>query len=94
MAHALGRVRIGDFDQFVETFTGRGKDKRTELGSRGATVFRSTEDPNELFIVFDWDREDIERFLADAEAQEIMREAGLQGPPEFTFIEHHAEFEA
>jgi heme-degrading monooxygenase HmoA len=94
MAHAVARTRVADFDQFIETFTTRGQAKRTELGSRGSRVFRSAEDPNEVIIVFDWDQEDVQRFLADPEAQEIMREAGLQGPPEFTFVEHHVELEA
>lgn len=94
MAHAVARTRVADFDRFIETFSTRGKAKRTELGSRGSRVFRSTEDPNEVIIVFDWDPEDVQRFLADSEAQEIMRDAGLQGPPEFTFVEHHDEFDA
>lgn len=94
MAHAVARTRITDFDQFINTFQSRGKAKRAEMGSRGATVFKSIDDPNEVIVVFDWDREDVQRFLADAEGQEIMAEAGLEGPPEFTFVERQVEFEA
>jgi quinol monooxygenase YgiN len=28
---------------------------RAEYGSRGATVYRSKSDPNEVYLVFDWD---------------------------------------
>jgi quinol monooxygenase YgiN len=94
MPHAIARVRVADFDRFIETFSTRGKAKRAEHGSRGVTVFRSTEDPNALVNVFDWDREGVEAFMADPETKEIMAAAGLEGPPEYTFVERMAEFEA
>ena len=94
MPHAVARVRVADFDRFTRTFETRGKAKRTEHGSRSATVFHNAEDANEVIVVFDWDREGIEAFLADPEAQEIMAEAGLQGPPDFTFVTWHEELDA
>ena len=94
MAYAIAHLRIADWDQFIETFSGKGKAKRAEHGSRGVTVHRSSDDPLQLVNVFDWDREGVEAFMADPEAREIMAAAGLQGPPEFTFVERMAEFEA
>ena len=94
MAHAIARVRIEDFDRFIETFSTRGKAKRAEHGCRGVTVFRSTEDPKALVNVFDWDREGVEAFMADPETKEIMEAAGLEGPPEYTFVERMAELDA
>ena len=86
MPHAVARVRVADFDRFIETFETRGKEKRKEHGSRSASVFRDAEDPHGVVAVFDWDRAGIEAFLADPEAREIMAEAGLEGPPDFTFV--------
>jgi quinol monooxygenase YgiN len=94
MAYTIARVRVADFDRFIETFSTRGKDKRAEYGSRGVTVFRSAEDPNALVNVFDWDREDVEAFMADPEVGEIMAAAGLEAPPEYTFVERMAELDA
>ena len=94
MAYAIARVKIGEFDQFIETFSTRGKAKRAEHGCRGATVYRNAEDAQEIVSVFDWDRDGVEAFMADPEAREIMTAAGLQGPPEFTFVEHETEFES
>ena len=94
MPHAVARIRVADFDRFIKTFETRGKAKRAEHGSRSATVFRNAEDPNEVITVFDWDREEIETFLADPEAREIMAEAGLEGPPDFTFVLWHEDLDA
>jgi hypothetical protein len=38
-------------------------------------------------VLFDWSREDYERFLADPQSREIMASAGLQRPPEHTVLE-------
>lgn len=94
MSHVIARVRVADFDRFIETFKTRGKAKRTEHGSRGVTIYRGTEDPNEVVNVFDWDPEGVEAFMADPETPAIMAEAGLEGPPAFTFVERMEELEA
>ena len=78
-------VTITDFDRFWETFRSRGAAKRSQFGCRGSRVFRSTETDDRLTLVFDWDRGDFERFLADPEVPEILQAAGLRGRPEITF---------
>jgi heme-degrading monooxygenase HmoA len=94
MDYAIGTVRINDFDRFRETFTSRGAAKRAEHGSRGSTVFRNADDPNEVIIVFDWDRSGVEAFRVDPEVGEIFEAAGLEGAPSFTFVEREFEHEA
>lgn len=94
MAHAVARVRIKDFEQFIETFGTRGMEKRAEHGSRGVRVYRISDDPQQLINVFDWDRAGVEAFMADPDVPGIMEAAGLEGPPEFTFVEQAAELEA
>jgi quinol monooxygenase YgiN len=94
MPYAIARVEIEDFDRFIETFGGTGKAKRAEHGCRGVTVYRSVEDPRRIVNVFDWDRADVEAFMADPETPGVMDSAGLTGPPEFTFVERAAEFES
>jgi quinol monooxygenase YgiN len=94
MAHTIARVRIGDFDQFIEVFSTRGAAKRAEHGCRGARVFRSVDDPHAITTVFDWDRADAEAFMRDPEVPDIMRSGGLEAPPDFTFVEQVAELES
>lgn len=82
MSAVLAKVRIEDFDRFWEVFSTRGAEQRAAFGSRGARVFRHGEDENEIWVLFDWDPAAYERFIADGTSQEIMRAAGLLGPPE------------
>jgi len=83
----LARVKIGDFDQFWSVFTTRGAEHRRKYGSAGAKVFRNQEEQGEVLALFDWSKEDYERFLADPQTRDIMASAGLQGPPENTVVE-------
>jgi quinol monooxygenase YgiN len=77
----LATAKVADFDQFLRTFSTRGAEKRKEHGSRHSQVFRDPDDPGRVWVVFDWDAESYERFIADPEVPAIFQEAGLQGPP-------------
>lgn len=77
----LARAKIGDFDQFLQTFSTKGAEKRREHGSNGSRVFRDPEDGHTVWVVFDWEAEDYEKFLTDPEVPAIFQQAGLQGPP-------------
>jgi hypothetical protein len=48
---------------------------------KGSRVFRDPEDARRVWVVFDWEVEDYEKFIADPEVPAIFQEAGLQGPP-------------
>ncbi|MCT2586049.1 antibiotic biosynthesis monooxygenase [Actinophytocola gossypii] len=74
-------VRAADFDRFVETFSTRGVEKRREHGCKGAHLFRDPEDPDRIWVFFDWKEEDYQGFLADPEIPDIARELALQEPP-------------
>jgi quinol monooxygenase YgiN len=88
----LATAKVADVDQFVKTFSTRGAEKRREHGSRGSQVFRDPDDPNRIWVVFDWDAEGWERFTADPETPAIFQEAGLQGPP--VMAEASGDYEA
>jgi hypothetical protein len=77
----LATAKITDFDQFLSTFSTRGAEKRSEHGSRHSHVFRDPGDAGRVWVVFDWDAEDYDKFIADPEVPAIFQEAGLQGPP-------------
>ncbi len=94
MSYTVARTEIEDWERFIATFGDRGKQKRKQYGCRGVTVFRDAEDPSRLVNVFDWDRADVERFMADPEVEEIMAQAGLRGRPQFTWVEKMAELDS
>jgi quinol monooxygenase YgiN len=74
-------AKIADFDQFLTTFSTKGVEKRKQHGCRGSYVFRDPDDPNRVWVFFDWRIEDYERFLADPEIPAIARELALREPP-------------
>lgn len=78
----LAKAKIGDYDKFWSVFTSRGAEQRSKFGSKGAQVLRNAKDPSEIWVLFDWEMDDYERFAADPESMEIMGAAGVQGPPE------------
>lgn len=88
MPYVVASVRVADFDQFLATFTTKGAEVRREHGSRGTQLYRNLEDPSEVTVVFDWDHDAFRQFMASSEGQAVMREAGLQGKPDATFLEH------
>jgi quinol monooxygenase YgiN len=94
MGYAIARVKIGELDRFLATFGGAGKEKRAEYGCRGVQVHQSTDDPTQLVNIFDWDRTDLEAFMADPEVEGIMESAGLRTRPDFTYVERIAEFDS
>lgn len=81
----LTKVNVDDFDQFWSVFSSRGAAHRRKFGSKGSKVIRDEDDPHRVLVLFDWAKEDFERFLQDPEAKEIMSSAGLEGPPELLF---------
>ena len=86
----LSTVKIDDFDRFWNTFSTKGAEKRKQLGSKGAHVFRDPTDPDRIWVVFDWDAEGYKNLLSDPEMPAIFQEAGLQGKPETAeFVRDH-----
>lgn len=74
-------AKVADFDQFLRTFSTKGAEKRKEHQCKGSHVFRDPDDPNRVWVFFDWKIEDYERFLADPEIPAIARALALREPP-------------
>jgi ectoine hydroxylase-related dioxygenase (phytanoyl-CoA dioxygenase family) len=74
-------AKVADFDQFLKVFSTKGAEKRKQHRSTGSYVFRDPDDPNRVWVFFDWQIEDYEKFLADPEIPAIARELALQEPP-------------
>lgn len=88
MPYTLASVRVADFDRFLSVFTTKGVEIRGKHGSRGTQLFRNSDDPNEVTIVFDFDHDAFRGFIASAEGRDVMQEAGVQGAPDVVFLEH------
>jgi len=67
------------FDEFVET--------RKSSGEKSYQIFRPAEDPNNLFLVFEWDNvENAHKFMESSDLKETMQKAGVMEAPEVTFF--------
>ena len=78
----LATTAVEDYDRFVKIFSTKGADKRKQHGSQGATVFRDHTQEDRVWVVFDWDAEGWQSFVADPEVPGIMQEAGHKGKPQ------------
>lgn len=74
-------AKVADFDQFLKAFSTNGAEKRKQHGCTGSHVFRDPDDPNRVWVFFDWNIEDYEKFLSDPEIPAIARELALREPP-------------
>lgn len=90
----LAHARVADFDTFRQVFTTRGAEHRAKFGSKHSQIFRGSDDPNDVWVLFNWDRAGYEKFLADDTTKQIMAEAGLQGPPEPVYLDEAGEVDA
>ena len=74
-------AQVTDFDQFLGIFSTIGVEKRKEHGCKGAHLFRDPDDLNRVWVFFDWEIDDYERFLADPDIPAIAQERALAEPP-------------
>ncbi len=54
MAHLIIRHKVADFAKWKTAFDAHA-DARRKAGSRGGTLYRSADNPNETLIVLEWD---------------------------------------
>ena len=78
----LATAKIGDFDQFWNTFSTKGAEKRKQHGSKGSRVFRDPNESDRFWAIFDWDSDGWQSFASDPEVPAIMQEAGHKGRPQ------------
>jgi hypothetical protein len=78
----LATTKVEDFDRFLKIFSTKGAEKRKHHGSKGSTVFRDPNEADRVWVIFDWDMEGFQNFLADPEVPAIIKEAGHKGKPQ------------
>lgn len=66
MTAMLLRLKVTDFATWMPAFTGEGAIRRAH-GARQERVFRSAMDPNEVFVLLDWDDLERARLYADSD---------------------------
>ncbi len=83
--------KVEDYDKWYPVYT-QDAVNRKAFGSKGARLFRSKSDPNDLVIIYlGWDLEDAQRFTQSPGLREAMQKAGVIGMPEIFFLEEIEE---
>ena len=73
----LATAKIGDFDQFWNTFSTKGAEKRKQHGCKGSHVFRDPNESDRVWAIFDWDEAGWQSFTSDPDVPAIFQEAGF-----------------
>lgn len=91
MAHFLVHHKVEDYKTWKSVFDGHSS-LRSEAGSQGGKIFRSINDPNELFVLLEWDSiENAQKFAQSDSIKEAMKKAGVVGMPAVYFVEEAAK---
>jgi heme-degrading monooxygenase HmoA len=87
MAQFLVHHKVEDYNKW-KPFFDQHSAFRAQNGSKGGKIFRSSNNPNEVFILFEWDSiANAQKFAQSDSLKETMQKAGVQGMPEVHFIE-------
>ena len=94
MAHLLVHHEVEDYSRWKHNLDAHAS-ARSVNGSRGGKVFCSVNNPNEVFVLLEWDNaENAKKFAKSQNIKEIMKNAGIVGMPAFYFIEETAKTSA
>ena len=87
MAYLLVHHKVEDYVKWKHNFDAH-TSARSVNGSRGGKIFRSAENPNEVFVLLEWDSiENAQKFAHSQNIKEIMKNAGVVGIPAIYFLE-------
>jgi quinol monooxygenase YgiN len=87
MVHVLVHHKVADYSRWKAVFDSD-LTARKHAGEIGFRVFHNAEDPNDIFLLSDWESADEARkFMSSSGLQDRMQRAGVQGAPEVRFLE-------
>ncbi len=80
------KARIADYDAWRKVYDGM-TSVRKEWGCKGERAFRNSSNPAEVLVLLEWDdMRKCQEYTMSTEARDAMSRAGVQGPPEVTFL--------
>jgi heme-degrading monooxygenase HmoA len=87
MAILLAQLKVADYDRWKQVFESHA-DLRKQNGCTGTHIFYNAHDKTEVIVNLQWDSEEnAQKFLQSPEAQTAIRESGVTGSPNVTFLE-------
>ena len=87
MTYLLVRHKVEDYAKWKPVFDEHGAARKAG-GSKGARVFRNTDNPNEPVIITEWPTlEQARKFAQSPDLREAMQRAGVIGMPDVLFLD-------
>jgi heme-degrading monooxygenase HmoA len=87
MPYVLIQHNVANYDRFEPVFNDD-EARRKRGGSKGGTLYRNVDDPNNIIAVFEWDTvEHAHAFANSYELKEAVEWAGDATPPRAIVIE-------
>ena len=85
----LATTTVENVDRFLKIFSTTSHVKRKQYGSKGATVHVDPNEPDRVWVIFDWDAEGFKKFAADPEVAAILKDAGHKSRPQIAAFSAH-----
>ena len=86
MAAVLVNHTVNDYNSWLKAFEAH-EPARREAGVKAAAVWQAADNPNNVFILMEYEnRERIERFAASEDLKQAMLQAGVKGAPAITHL--------
>jgi hypothetical protein len=87
MIHAMVRQNVKDYDTWKKVFDEDGSNRKM-AGSKGGHVFRSLEDPKNVFVLLEFEEMDkAKKFMGSEGLKEAMKKAGVVGIPDIYLMD-------
>jgi quinol monooxygenase YgiN len=91
MAYLLIRHKTRDYATWKAAFDDFSETRRAS-GEKSYQIFHPDDDPNNLWLLFEWDNLDNARtFMANPDLKEVMDAAGVIEAPEVHFLEEYGQ---
>lgn len=78
MIYVIAQLKLESYDKWKPLFNERSA-MRKENGAKEANLFRNSDDPNEVVILFKWDnKENAKKYVESATLLEALQKAGIK----------------
>ncbi len=78
MIYVIGDLKVENFDKWKPVFNERST-ARKENGGYEARLFRNSDDPHDVEILFKWDnKENAKKYMESGSVKKVLKEAGAK----------------
>ncbi len=78
MIHVIGDLKVENYDKWKPVFNERST-TRKEQGAKEAILFRNSDDPHDVEILFKWDnKENAKRYMESESVKKALRNVGAR----------------